>query len=61
MAKGKPASIEVQETEEGRLVVMTYADGEVVRKLIDLKARPKRRPRKPFARLKPPPSSGDTT
>ena len=37
-----------------RFVVATYLDGEVVRKQIDQNDRPRRKPRKPFARARIP-------
>ena len=50
MPRGRPKSIEVVESEGQRVVVAIYADGEVVRKPIDPKERPRRKPRKPYAR-----------
>jgi hypothetical protein len=50
MPRGRPRAIEVVESEGQRVVVSTYADGEVVRKPIDPNERPRRKPRKPFAR-----------
>jgi hypothetical protein len=52
MPRGKPQSVEVVENAEGRYVVVTYADGEVVRKLINPNERPQRKPRKPIAHAK---------
>jgi hypothetical protein len=53
MPTGKPQSIEVVENAGGRrYIVATYADGKVVRKLINPNERPRRKPRKPFARAK---------
>jgi|1185.fasta_scaffold1357177_2 hypothetical protein len=50
MPIGKPRSVEVVDTAEGRFVVATYPDGSVVRKLVDPNERPRRKPRKPIAR-----------
>ena len=46
MAKRRPVDIEVVDEAEGRFVVYTYADGEVVRKPV-VKQKPARRPRRP--------------
>jgi hypothetical protein len=46
----KPVSIEVHDEPGGRFVVATFADGEVVRTLVDPDEKPKRKPRKPYAR-----------
>lgn len=50
LAKKNPYKVEIVETEEGRAVVVTYGDGEIVRKLVDPSEKPRRKPRKPFAR-----------
>ena len=52
MSKGKPESIEVVENAEGRFVIATYPDGEVVMKPVDPNERQRRKPRKPFARAR---------
>jgi hypothetical protein len=52
--KGKPRSVEVIEDAMGRFVMATYADGKVTRKQIDPNERPRRKPRKPFARATAP-------
>jgi hypothetical protein len=46
----KPVSIVVVDEPNGRYVVSTSADGEVMKKLVDPKAKPRRRPRKPYAK-----------
>jgi hypothetical protein len=52
MSKRKPLQIEILETEAGRLVVATYEDGEVIRTPVDPTLKPRRKPRKPYARAK---------
>ena len=52
MPGGKPTSVEVLDTAEGRFVVATYADGSIIRKLVDPDQRPRRKPRKPIARVR---------
>jgi hypothetical protein len=52
MPCGKPTSVEVVDTAEGRFVVATYADGSAIRKLVDPNQRPRRKPRKPVARAR---------
>jgi hypothetical protein len=47
----KAVSIQVVEEAEGRFVVLTFADGEVVREMVDLKKKATRRPRRPQARI----------
>jgi hypothetical protein len=47
----KPVSIEVQDEADGRFVVLTYANGEVVRRLIDPDKKPTRKPRRPPTKL----------
>jgi hypothetical protein len=42
--------VHVTENLEGRFVVETYDDGTVVRRRVEEDGRPRRRPRKPFAR-----------
>ena len=46
----KPLKIEVHDEAIGRFIVATFADGEVVRRLVDPSEKPKRKPRKPYAR-----------
>ena len=48
----KPVAIEIVETENGRFVDRTYANGEVVREAVDLERKPTRLPRRPPHRLK---------
>lgn len=43
-------SIEAQDSPEGRIIVATYANGDVTRTVIDLEQKPRRNPRKPIAR-----------
>jgi hypothetical protein len=52
MPKGKPDSVEVVDTPDGRFVIANYSDGSVVRKLVDPNERPRRKPRKPVTRAK---------
>ena len=52
MPKGKPLNVEVVEKEGCRFVIAVYADGEIVQKRIDPYQKPKRKPRKPFARAR---------
>ena len=47
----KLVSVEMGEDAEGRFVVTTYADGEAVRQPV-VKIKPKRRPIRPFKKLK---------
>ena len=54
MPKGKPRSVKVVERAGCRFIVATYVDGEVVCKKIDPNERPRRKPRKPFARARAP-------
>ena len=49
MRKTRPISIRVVETAEGRVVVSRYANGEVIRELLEVK-KTRRKPRKPIAR-----------
>jgi hypothetical protein len=53
VANRTPKSIEIIEEGDRRFAVMTYADGTIIRKLIDPNERPKRKPRKPIARARP--------
>ena len=48
----KPLSVEIIQEGEARFVVRTYADGEVVRDVVDVNRKPTRRPRIPRRRLK---------
>jgi hypothetical protein len=47
----KPISIEVKDEADGRFVILTYANSDVVRRLVDLKKKPSRRPRRPPTKL----------
>jgi hypothetical protein len=42
--------VEVKESAEGRFIVETYDDGTVVRRRVEEGGKPRRKPRKPFAR-----------
>ena len=47
----KRNSIEVVDQPDGsRYVVTTFANGDIIKKLVDANAKPARRPRKPIAR-----------
>ena len=46
MVRRKPVGVEVVDEPEGRFVVRTYADGEVVREPV-VRKKPARRPRRP--------------
>jgi hypothetical protein len=50
MPKAKPSRIEVVEAGDGRFVQATYPDGEVVRTPIGADAKPRRKPRRPYAK-----------
>ena len=52
MPKAKRVSIEVVVSDGERFLVSRYADGQTMRKRIDPDEKPKRKPRKPFARAK---------
>jgi hypothetical protein len=52
--KGKPSNVEVIEKAGCRFVIATYANGEIVQKRIEPDQKPKRKPRKPFARARKP-------
>jgi hypothetical protein len=43
-------NIEVEENDEGRFVVESYEDGTIVRRRVEKDTKPRRKPRKPFAR-----------
>jgi hypothetical protein len=47
----KPISVEVKDEADGRFVILTYANGDVVRELVDPKKKPTRRPRRPPTKL----------
>ena len=51
MARKRLIGIKVVEDGQERFVVLTYADGSVVRKLVDKNGRPARRPRRPPVKL----------
>jgi hypothetical protein len=46
----KPVTIEVHDEGGERFIVSTFADGEVIRNLVNPAEKPKRKPRKPYAR-----------
>jgi hypothetical protein len=50
MSKAKPSRIEVVEAVDGRFVQATYPDGEVVRTPVEADAKPRRKPRHPYAK-----------
>lgn len=50
----KPISIEVVEEGEDRHVLLTYANGEVVKQRVETDKKARRRPRRPQTRLKLP-------
>jgi hypothetical protein len=50
--KKKPVDIRVLDEADGRFVILTYADGAVVREAVDPKKKPARRPRRPQHTLK---------
>jgi len=52
MARKKPVSIEVVDEADGRFVIFTYADGTVVREVVDRGKKPTRKPRRPQRNLK---------
>lgn len=52
MRKRKPVSIRVLDEADGRFVILTYADGAVVREAVDPKKKPARKPRRPQQTLK---------
>jgi hypothetical protein len=47
----KPISVEVKDEADGRFVILTYANGDVVRERVDPKKKPARRPRRPPVKL----------
>ena len=47
----KPISIEVKDEPDGRFVILTYANGDVVRERVDSDKKPTRRPRRPPTKL----------
>jgi len=50
MTKGKPVEIEIIETADGRILVRSYANGEVSREPVAPKVQT-RRPRKPMQKV----------
>ena len=48
----KPVTIEVVEEGDERYVLLTYADGEVLKRSVEAGLKPRRRPRRPQTRLK---------
>jgi hypothetical protein len=48
----KPVTVEVRDEADGRFVILTYANGDVVRRVVDPKQKPTRQPRKPPTKLK---------
>lgn len=51
MRKARVQSIKIEASSEGRFVVEIYEDGSVVRKAITEGGKPRRKTRKPFARV----------
>jgi hypothetical protein len=49
--KKKPVSVEVRDEADGRFVILTFANGDVVRKLVDPEMKPPRQPRRPPTKL----------
>jgi hypothetical protein len=49
----KPVRVEVEGEGDARYVVLTYANGDVVRRRVDPCQKPKRRPRRPPTRIMP--------
>lgn len=47
----KPVSVVVEGEGDARYVVMTYANGDVVRRRVDPDQKPRRRPRRPPTRI----------
>jgi hypothetical protein len=47
----KPISVEVKDEADGRFVIRTYANNEVIRERVDPKKKPTRRPRRPPTKL----------
>jgi hypothetical protein len=47
----KPVTVEVAGEGDDRLVVLTYANGGVVKRKVDADLKPRRRPRRPPTRL----------
>jgi len=56
----KPVRIEVVEEGGERYVVLTYADGEIVKRRVEPARKARRRPRIPQTRLKLPPKSSES-
>jgi hypothetical protein len=48
----KPVNIEVVEEGDERYVLLTYANGEVVKRSVESGLKPRRQPRRPQTRLK---------
>jgi hypothetical protein len=56
----RPISVEVVEEGEDRYVLLTYANGDVVKRRVETDRKARRRPRRPQTRLKlPDPSRRD--
>jgi hypothetical protein len=47
----KPISVEVRDDSDGRFVILTYANGDIVRERVDPEQKPTRRPRRPPTKL----------
>jgi hypothetical protein len=48
----RPISVEVVEEGDARYVLLTYANGDVVKQRVELDRKARRRPRRPQTRLK---------
>jgi hypothetical protein len=57
--KMRVLDVRIKEDAEGRAVVETYDDGSVVRRRVEKDARPRRKPRKPIARVWRPRDNGE--
>jgi hypothetical protein len=47
----KPISVEIRDEADGRFVILTYANNDVVRERVDPKKKPTRGPRRPPTKL----------
>ena len=47
----KPIGVEVRDEADGRFVILTYANSDIVRERVDPKKKPTRRPRRPPTKL----------
>jgi hypothetical protein len=56
----KPVTVEVEGEGDARYVVLTYANGDVVRRRVDPDQKPRRRPRRPPTRIQSIRSAADS-